>query len=310
MTTSSPRKNLKRKRAPFLNGPSRIIPQSVSDPSISSPSLCASSHPAVPHISTCPPPAPTSSNPVTTLLLSLPLAQRIHNLILTSREIEALWRGWFAGPRNEDMKRKMSDLEVKYDELVKSVEEELEGAWVDAGFLPRKITPYSDEEDGVSGRRIAKWPTSRKTHGSPSQKPRIPVQGIFAHAVTLSGEGYFDHDYSVDKELRQQRDFQLQIAEEEARRDAKRAKYSEYSSDDDDDSVYYNRHDGYYELTSSYDEEENFEMAKPIEIVCMVPLSRSDRNKLKAWSFRDGKGRKGKGKAFVNLSPRGTTVGV
>ncbi|ORY17520.1 hypothetical protein BCR34DRAFT_583664 [Clohesyomyces aquaticus] len=84
---------------------------------------------------TCPTfPSPT---PLTALLLSLPLAQKIHNLLLTNRCIEVLARKLFRGDMREaDVARQMESLEERYDLLREDVEAELEGAWVGAGFLP------------------------------------------------------------------------------------------------------------------------------------------------------------------------------
>jgi hypothetical protein len=103
----------------FMNTPSRIVPYREPDRSFA------------------------DSTHLAALLLSLPLAQKIHRLLLTSRQIEWLARGLFSGGLSErEVAAQMSSLEFQYDNLREQVECELENAWVDAGFLPAKVSTF------------------------------------------------------------------------------------------------------------------------------------------------------------------------
>jgi hypothetical protein len=87
--------------------------------------------------------SPTSTKPLTTLTLSLPLAQKIHQLILASRQIENIARGLDSGMLNESqMARQMDSLDEQYSFLREDVECELETAWVNAGFLPASMPTF------------------------------------------------------------------------------------------------------------------------------------------------------------------------
>jgi hypothetical protein len=80
---------------------------------------------------------------VPSLILSLPLAQKIHELILTSRRIQSIADGFFDGYlTQEQVARRMEVLEDQYDRLRDSVTGELETAWVRAGFLPAQMPTY------------------------------------------------------------------------------------------------------------------------------------------------------------------------
>ncbi|KAF2472438.1 uncharacterized protein BDR25DRAFT_312973 [Lindgomyces ingoldianus] len=119
---------------------------------------------------------PSYQKPTTALLLSFPLAQEIHNMILTSRCIEVLARRLFRGDvSEEEAARKMSSLEEKYDVLREGVENELEVAWVEAGFLPpTALTPRlsssamvkKDNMEGLRGRYMVDKSLKRKGEGS------------------------------------------------------------------------------------------------------------------------------------------------
>lgn len=123
----------------------------------------------------------SSSGPLNTLLLSLSFAQKIHHLILVSRQIQGLARGWFSGSIQEaDAERRMSELEERYDALRQEVECELESAWVNAGYLPIDIPTF---------------PASRKTPGSASIKPAVPTQGLLCPTNANPG-------YTVDTALK------------------------------------------------------------------------------------------------------------
>lgn len=79
----------------------------------------------------------------TSLILSLRLANRIHELILTSRRIQALANLLYSGTvTSQQSKPAMDALVDSYDRLRESVVTELEGAWVAAGFLPANIPTY------------------------------------------------------------------------------------------------------------------------------------------------------------------------
>jgi hypothetical protein len=81
--------------------------------------------------------------PWTALVLSLTLAQKIHNLILVSRQVEEFARGLFSKQLNEqEVAQTMQRLEEEYDSLREDVEYELETAWVDAGFLSEAIPNF------------------------------------------------------------------------------------------------------------------------------------------------------------------------
>ncbi|KAF2258143.1 hypothetical protein CC78DRAFT_572724 [Lojkania enalia] len=81
-------------------------------------------------------PTPKPIKPLTTLLLSLPLANKIHALLLISREIKLLAEKLFGGEISEqDVARQMSRLEERYEGVREEVEDELEAVWVNAGFL-------------------------------------------------------------------------------------------------------------------------------------------------------------------------------
>ncbi|KAF2117312.1 hypothetical protein BDV96DRAFT_598226 [Lophiotrema nucula] len=98
-------------------------------------------------------PTPTPSKPLFTLFLSLPLAQRISNLLLCSRQIAKLAQGLFGQQFSEqEVARRMSSLEERYDLLRESVEEELEMAWMDAGLLgqPSPLTSTFGAGKGAS----------------------------------------------------------------------------------------------------------------------------------------------------------------
>ncbi|KAF1962676.1 hypothetical protein CC80DRAFT_499016 [Byssothecium circinans] len=285
-------KTLKRKRTPFIASPSRIIRQSLSQAPLTSP-------PTQPHISTCPPSTHTVTNPLTTLLLSLPLAQNIHNLLLTSREIENLCRSQFTDLDNEgvaaSLERRRSDLEERYDHLREDVECELESAWVGAGFLPAAI-PSLKSTFNVSSKR---------------EPEPLPATGIFACAVSAPGKAevyYHTHGYSVDRELRMER---LSREQEERQQQEKRQRGTKRVKRGGDvekgyygDAVYtYSRYGEYYEYEDDDAEEqreeegETFEMVMPIEHVALVPLSGSEKQRLRRFTFG---GEKGKGKGNGN----------
>lgn len=131
-----------------------------------------------------------------TLLLSLPLAQKIHQLIVASRQIEGLARGWFNGSLNEGVaERRMSALELQYDELRNEVECELESAWVNAGFVPADLPST-----------LPTFPPSHKAPGAHSVKPVMPTQAV------LGKEVYVHPQYTVDKALKRKRDEEKQRA--------------------------------------------------------------------------------------------------
>ncbi|KAF2734406.1 hypothetical protein EJ04DRAFT_603112, partial [Polyplosphaeria fusca] len=90
---------------------------------------------------TCPPSSSTAPRPrpSTTLLLSLPLTHKISKLLVTNRQLEVLGRSrspFSSSLREDQLARKMSALEDRYEDLREGVERELEEAWVRAGFLP------------------------------------------------------------------------------------------------------------------------------------------------------------------------------
>ncbi|KAF2688998.1 hypothetical protein K458DRAFT_465669 [Lentithecium fluviatile CBS 122367] len=142
---------------PFITSPSRLAlhqPPARSGCSFTSPSNNFDTTPTSP------------TKPLTTLLLSLPLAQKIQALILLSRQIEALARGWFAGSAElPDVDGRMSVLEERYDGLREEVEGELECAWVNAGFVPADVC-------------VPKFPASGKAPGTHSARPIVPNTGI------------------------------------------------------------------------------------------------------------------------------------
>lgn len=271
--STHPRKDLKRKRAPFINGPSRIIRQALSQ----DPTSCASTHYSQPHISTCLPSADTVSNPLTTLLLSLPLAKKIHDLILTSREIEGICRGQFTDPAEgmeRNLQQRMQRLEERYERLRTEVEYELERAWVSAGYLPATISSFS-------------------SLGNPAPPPQpIPASGVLSYAVSAPPQAqvhYLDQEYSIDKEMRMKKE---QI--KRRGRVAKRVK-----------------RDGGCEEVGVIEEEEKFEMAQPIEHAALVPLSGRERKRMREFRFDVGKGRKaGKKREDMMkcISPGGSMV--
>jgi hypothetical protein len=76
-------------------------------------------------------------------MLSLPLAQKIHELILTSRRIQSVADGLFSGHLTEEQSANRMDVLVEdYDRLRDSIAGELETAWVAAGFLPAQMPTY------------------------------------------------------------------------------------------------------------------------------------------------------------------------
>jgi hypothetical protein len=268
---SPAKKNLKRKRSPFIPGESRIIPQPLS--------VSSNSNVSAPQISTNPPsPSGTTvSNPLTTLLLSYPLAQKIHQLILTSRQIEAICRGWFSGQKTPEMERRISDLEYQYDGLRVEVECELEAAWVNAGYLPAAIPDLN-----------AIFSPSHKTLNSPSSPPPIPQTGLFADAKPINETEYYCQSphYSVDKELKKQRE-----AEE------KNVRYVEYGYAREVEEGYY---DDVYEMQDEYylsegDDGESYGgMVQPLESVAMAPLTRKQKQRMREFEWdEEVRGRKG-----------------
>ncbi|KAF2870244.1 hypothetical protein BDV95DRAFT_608246 [Massariosphaeria phaeospora] len=122
------------------------------------------------------------SKPLTTLMLSLPLAQKIHQLIVTSRQIESLARGLFEGQMSEaEVARYMQGLESRYETLREDVECELESAWVNAGFLPAATIPTF---------------------------PNFPPASQFNFTQQKAGntDVYIDANYTVDKALKRKRE--------------------------------------------------------------------------------------------------------
>jgi hypothetical protein len=84
----------------------------------------------------------TSTKPLTTLTLSLQLAQKIHQLILAS-QIENIARGIDSGMLSESqMATQMDSLDEQYNFLREDVECELETAWVNVGFLPASMPKF------------------------------------------------------------------------------------------------------------------------------------------------------------------------
>lgn len=210
-------------------------------------------------------PIPASPNqPLTTLLLSLPLARKIHYLILTSRQIESLTRGWFAGsiPLAE-VERRMSALEAQYDSLREDVECELESAWVNAGFLPADLTTF---------------PTSSHVPGAAAIRPAVPATGILSASPTMTP--------AAPKDLKRKGDTA-------SPRPAKKYKSKatglnatgvapilmHYSTD-----------------RSTDDERGSFALpSSPIGVrACMVPLSLGEKQRMKGFEWADAvRGRKG-----------------
>ncbi|KAF2194171.1 hypothetical protein K469DRAFT_689214 [Zopfia rhizophila CBS 207.26] len=83
-----------------------------------------------------PVPQTEPAKPLTALLISLPLAQKIHQLLRASRQVEMLARRLFTGSMSEhEVAREMDGLEERYEMLREEVEGELEAAWIGAGFL-------------------------------------------------------------------------------------------------------------------------------------------------------------------------------
>lgn len=80
--------------------------------------------------------------PLTSLLLSQPLTQRISKMLMLSRQIEALANNHFGhNMGEEEVAHRLTSLEHTYEAVRESVERELEEAWVGAGCLaPRPST--------------------------------------------------------------------------------------------------------------------------------------------------------------------------
>ncbi|CAI6331919.1 unnamed protein product [Periconia digitata] len=134
--------------------------------------------------------------------LSKALAQKIQSLILIARQIEAIWRGWFDGPRAAILQR-MNELEIHYDTLRESTETDLRAACIASGHSPSAVLS-----------QFPSFPPTHRVKGSMSVKPKIPNVGVF------------DLGYSVDKELR-----------EEARRDPNSPVYNDYYGGEEEEVV-------------------------------------------------------------------------
>lgn len=130
-------------------------------------------------------------------MLSLPLAQKIHKLILASRQIESLAQGLFGGYFGEsEVATKMEGLEETYDNLREEVECELETAWVNAGLLPENLPMFP-----------------------PSGQTPAPEQSDYAR-----------DEYTVDKDLKRKRE----EIEDESRKKGRIEKANEDSSSGSD----------------------------------------------------------------------------
>jgi hypothetical protein len=185
MSNLSPRSS--GESAPFIPAPSRIVlhrcsslflgtPQRESTPAPASSSSARATRARSP--------SPQSQQPITALLLSLPLTQKIHAMLLTSRHIETLARRLFSGVLSEaEVARQMKSLEGRYEALQEAVEKELEGAWVTAGWLAPEIeadkNSGTDSEDSgrLKGRKRAVGDSdgeaTSSSHGRKDKKRKL-----------------------------------------------------------------------------------------------------------------------------------------
>ncbi|PVI05633.1 hypothetical protein DM02DRAFT_650647 [Periconia macrospinosa] len=235
---SPPKKSLKRKRTPSSSSPPRNTRKKQNPP------------PTDKTTDTTP-----SSSSLTTLHppvhLSHSLAQKVHNLILISRQIEAIWRGWFHGSRS-DVKQRMAELEILYDALRDDVSAELRAACLSSGQTPSKVL-----------KGLPVFPPTHRVHGSLSVKPKIPKRGVF------------DLEYSIDKELRHEK--------ERAERE------DEINSSSDEDE----------------EEEIKFEVLQPIGVMrAEIPLTKGEKEMMGKFSWKRKKAKGGQ--KDVCVSPRGT----
>ncbi|KAF2009738.1 hypothetical protein BU24DRAFT_415038 [Aaosphaeria arxii CBS 175.79] len=90
------------------------------------------------------------STPQTSLLLSLSLAQKIHNLILASRQIEQFAHGTFNSSEGEkNVEKRIDNVISLYNSLREEVECELECVWVNAGLIPAQLPTFPVANNGV-----------------------------------------------------------------------------------------------------------------------------------------------------------------
>lgn len=116
-----------------------------------------------------PPSSLQTQQPEPTLRLSLSLAQSIHSLILTSREIASIEHEKSPGNLSDlETAMRMGQLEAQVETLRKNVESELETAWVNAGLLQsvndmsalslKNPTMCSDKESETEDHPIDAYP--------------------------------------------------------------------------------------------------------------------------------------------------------
>lgn len=82
---------------------------------------------------------------IPTLALSLGLARKIQSLILTSRTIQSLATDFSAGVIHGPVAaQQLQNLEPQYEMLRETVENELERAWVEAGWVSELLPRFPD----------------------------------------------------------------------------------------------------------------------------------------------------------------------
>lgn len=179
-THCRPRKQQALHALPFSPQPSRLV---------------VHKYPDMPN-EPCPP-----QKPATSLMLSLNLAQKIHQLLLASRQIETLTRGSFAGHYTEaSVSRKLERVEDKYDGLLEEVEFELETVWINAGLLPASMPLF---------------PLVNRMHIAVSAQPTPFHEPSIS---TKDGKDWTKDTYTVDKDLKRKRE------EEDEKKDNKQGR--------------------------------------------------------------------------------------
>ena len=104
-----------------------------------------------------------SPNPIPALVMSPVLQKRIHDLLITSRQIESIARQLFKGQLSESQVAwQLESLEKRYQGLQEAVESELEGAWMGAGWLDSP----SHLRDGETGHVDSGYTSSASGKGT------------------------------------------------------------------------------------------------------------------------------------------------